>query len=127
MTVFSVVLYSNALDGLYEAVSFAAAARAKGRTVLLFLRGPALKAFVDDHWQKPHDPHAQKGLAQFQALPPQELLSELRSKGKTHVYACSAWVRMLHLPAAQVASRVDAVIGLNAFLSQAEGGPVLYI
>jgi peroxiredoxin family protein len=49
----------------------------------------------------------------------------LREKDAVRVYACSAWVRLLGLDPARVAERVDAVVGLNAFLSQAEGGPML--
>jgi peroxiredoxin family protein len=127
MTVFSVVLYSNTHDRFYEAVSFAAAARAKGKTVLLFLRGPALRAFIENQWEKSPDPRVEKGLLRFQSVPPETLLAEIRSKGKVRVYACSAWTTMLHLNSASVAARVDAVIGLNAFLSQSEGGAVLYI
>lgn len=125
MTTLSIILYSDTHDRFYEAVSFAAAARAQGKTALLFLRGPALRAFVRNRWEKPPDPQVEKGLARFQNAPPAELLAEIRSKGKVRVYACSAWVRMLGLESAAVAQRVDAVIGLNAFLSQSEGGSLL--
>ena len=127
MSIFAVVLYSDTADRFYEAVSFAAAARAKGKTALLFLRGPALRAFVQDRWAPAPDAGAEKGLNQFPGNAPADLLAEIRAKGKVQVYACSAWARMLHLKSADVAARVDAVIGLNAFLSHAEGGTILYI
>jgi peroxiredoxin family protein len=117
MAVFSVVLRSGSAESFYEAVSFAAAARAQGKTVLLFLRGPALEAFVKD------PPAQESGLSPS----PDELLQEIRAKGKVHVYACSAWARRLGLDAPAAAARVDAVIGLAGFLSQAEGGAILYI
>ncbi|MBK8574897.1 MAG: hypothetical protein IPN90_04175 [Elusimicrobia bacterium] len=56
---------------------------------------------------------------------PHGLLNDLRGHGGVRVYACSAWVRLLKMPPTRVAERVDAVVGLNAFLSQAQGGPIL--
>ncbi|MBK8574898.1 MAG: hypothetical protein IPN90_04180 [Elusimicrobia bacterium] len=53
MGVFSVVLFGGEIDRLYEGVSFLAAARARGDRCLLFLRGPALGAFVADRWTPP--------------------------------------------------------------------------
>ncbi|MBL0057659.1 MAG: hypothetical protein IPP35_00685 [Elusimicrobia bacterium] len=50
MAVFSVVLFGGGLDCFYESVSFIAAARARGDTAILFLRGPALRAFVESRW-----------------------------------------------------------------------------
>jgi peroxiredoxin family protein len=120
---FSVVLATSAEDTFYEAVAFAAAARAQGKTVLLFLRGEALKSFVEDRWPPASGP----ALRRYPGPSASETLEELRSAGKTNVYACSAWVRMLDLDSASVTRRVDAVIGLNAFLTQAEGGPILYL
>jgi len=123
----SIVLYADAFDRFYEAVSFAAGARAQGKTVLFFLRGPALKAFLHDAWQPPADPAVQKGFAQFPGNGPRDTLQTLREAGGLRLYACSAWVRLLGLDTGETAARVDAVIGLNAFLSQAEGGTILYI
>ena len=121
--VFSVVLYEPGLDRLYESTAFLAAARARGCAALLFLRGPALKGFVSRRWPLPKD--APESRFRFGAQTPDALLSELRSAGGVRVYACSAWVGMLNLTNADVAARVDAVVGLNAFLSQAQGGPIL--
>jgi hypothetical protein len=93
----------------------------------LFLRGSALKAFVEDVW-RPAEPAALE--ASFSEGPhaPAPLLADLRrDPAKTRVTACSAWVRLLNVPLDRVASRVDAVTGLNAFLSQSAGGPILYI
>ncbi len=111
------------MDRLYEAVSFGAAARARGETVILFFRGPALKAFVENHW-----PVANAATAQhlhFQHRSPAAFLDDLRQAGGVRVYACSAWARMLNLSPRLLAQRLDAVVGLNAFLSQAQGGPIL--
>lgn len=127
MTPFSIVLYSDAQDHFYEAVSFAGAAVARGEEVLLFLRGPALRAFVHGRWPDPADKEVKEGLERFQALSPHDLLAEIRAKGKARVYACSAWARMLRIDGGETASRVDAVIGLNAFLSQSQGGRILYL
>lgn len=122
--VFSVVLYGAGADKLYEAVAFLAAARARGQTPLLFLRGPALKAHARNRWSKP------RGLKESQLMfhhqTPAALLEELRRQG-LRVYACSAWVHLHGLAPAVAAARVDAVIGLNAFLSQSQGGPLLYL
>lgn len=124
MGVFSVVLFGGELDRLYEAVSFLAAARARGDRCLLFLRGPALGAFVEGKWAE-----AATGLTDesfhFQHKAPSVFLSELQGHGGVRVYACSAWARLLKLSPKRVAERVDAVVGLNAFLSQAQGGPIL--
>jgi peroxiredoxin family protein len=68
-----------------------------------------------------------RGMDRRLAEAPEKTLAEIRAAGKVTVYACSAWVRMLGLSPAAVAARVDAVAGLNAFLSQAEGGSILYI
>lgn len=61
----------------------------------------------------------------FQHKSPAAFLSELRAHGGVTVYACSAWVRLLKMNPKRVAERVDAVVGLNAFLSQAQSGPIL--
>jgi peroxiredoxin family protein len=122
--VFSVVLFGAGGDRLYEGVSFLAAARARGDTCLLFLRGPALKAYVERRWAPPVESVPEDGL-HFQHQSPSDFLDELRSHGKVRVYACSAWVRLLGINPKRVAERVDAVIGLNAFLSQAQDGPLL--
>ncbi len=127
MSVFSVVLSSSTLFHFYEAVSFAAGARAQGKTVFLFLRGPALARFVDGDWERPGDPAVEKGLAGQRGPAPEAVLAEIRAGGKVRIYACSAWALMLGLDNGALASRVDAVAGLNAFLSQAAGGPILYI
>lgn len=62
---------------------------------------------------------------QFGGQTPESLLSELQKRNGVRVYACSAWVGLLKLDNAAVAVRVDAIVGLNAFLSQAQGGPIL--
>ncbi len=109
MAVFSIALFSNDPDRYDDAVSFLAAAYAQNKTPILFLRGPALRAFVTGEWKE------------------NETLTNLREKGKLRLYACSAWVKLNKLEPADVAPHVDAIVGLNAFLSQAEGGPILYI
>ena len=123
MGTFSVVLYGKEKDRLYEAVSFLGAARARGDTSLLFLRGPALRAHVAGRWGPPA-----RGIPGGQLLfgghTPEAFLEDLRGVG-VRVYACSAWARILKLSPGILASRVDAVVGLNAFLSQAAGGPLL--
>jgi len=123
--VFSVLLYSHTLDKFHEAVSFLAAARARGDTAILFLRGPALRAFIRNRWAPPARGAGPIGGFHFNHKTPGEILAELRGHGKILVYACSAWVRQSKLDGGVVASRVDAVVGLNAFLSQASGGPLL--
>lgn len=122
--VFSVVLYGAGIDKLYEAVAFLAAARARGKTPLLFLRGPALKAHARNRWSQPRG--VKESRFMFHHQTPTALLEELRRQG-LRVYACSAWAHLHGLPPSVAAARVDAVIGLNAFLSQAEGGPLLYL
>lgn len=124
MGVFSVVLFGGEADRLYEGVSFLAAARARGDQCLLFLRGPALAAFMEGKWAKPESGLTEDAF-QFQHKSPSAFLDELRGHGGIRVYACSAWVRLLKISPRRVAERVDAVVGLNAFLSQAQGGPVL--
>lgn len=124
MATFSAVLFSSTLDKFYEAVAFLAAARARGDTGLLFLRGPALRAFTEDRWTLT-PPFASESLFQFDGKTPMEFLRDLHGHGKIRLYACSAWVRMLGLDNGAVAARTDAVIGLVAFLSQSQGGPVL--
>jgi peroxiredoxin family protein len=121
--VFSVVLYGNGKDRLYEAVSFLAAARARGESGLLFLRGPALRSHASGRWAAPATETPREGF-RFGGRTSQELLEDLRSAG-LRVYACSAWARLLRLDPGVLARRVDAVVGLNAFLSQAAGGPLL--
>ena len=61
----------------------------------------------------------------FQNKFPAAFLNDLRDQGGVRVYACSAWVRLLKISPKRAAEKVDAVIGLNAFLSQAHGGPIL--
>ncbi|MBI4395589.1 MAG: hypothetical protein HY548_00745 [Elusimicrobia bacterium] len=126
MNVFSIVLYSETRDRFYEAVTFAAAARARGSAVLIFLRGPALRAFVENQWAAAPDTAIEKGLNLLPAGP-EDMLAEIRAMGKVQVYACSAWVRILKLDSPKTASRVDAVIGLNMFLTQSDGGSVLFV
>ncbi len=96
MATFSAVLYSSTLDKFYEAVAFLAAARARGDTGLLFLRGPALSAFTEDRWTLT-PPFASESLFQFDGKTPMEFLKELHGHGKIRLYACSAWVRLLGL------------------------------
>jgi peroxiredoxin family protein len=122
--VFSVVLYGAGIDRLYEAVAFLAAARARGQTPLLFLRGPALKAHVRGRWSRPRGLPAAR--LSFNHQSPQDLLDELRAHG-VRVYACSAWAHLGGLSLPAVTARVDAVIGLNAFLAQSQSGPLLYL
>lgn len=124
MGVFSVVLFGGEADRLYEGVSFLAAARARGDQCLLFLRGPALGAFIEGKWAKPESGLTESSF-HFQHQTPTVYLNGLRGQGGIRVYACSAWVRLLKMNPRRVAERVDAVVGLNAFLSQAQGGPVL--
>jgi peroxiredoxin family protein len=123
---FAVVLYSDERGRFYDAAAFLAGAAARGRTGLLFLRGPALKAYITQCWSA-HPPELADSLRRFENPSSQDLLDLLREKGKVRLYACSAWVRILGLPPEEVASRVDAVAGLPAFLSQSDGAPVLYI
>lgn len=123
MAVFSVVIFGAELDRFYEAVSFAAAARARGEIVILFFRGPALKSFVENKWSP--SSISDDGAFHFQNQSPSDFLNDLRKAGGVQVYACSAWARILRLPSPILAQRTDAVVGLNAFLSQAQGGPVL--
>ncbi len=125
MPSFSIVLYSAGAEYFHEAVVFAAAGSAQGKNAIIFLRGPALSAFIKGQWNPPEDEALRQGLAAWGE--PENLLAELRSKGKIRVYACSAWVRMLKLDPGATAARVDAVVGLNGFLSQADGGPILYL
>lgn len=124
MGVFSVVLFGGEADRFYEGVSFLAAARARGETCLLFLRGPALGAFVERKWAQPESGLTEESF-HFQNKSPSAFLDEMRGHGGVRVYACSAWVKLLKISPRRVAERVDAVVGLNAFLSQAQGGPVL--
>ncbi len=124
MGVFSVVLFGGGGDHLYEGVSFLSAARARGEACLLFLRGPALRAFIEGRWASPVAGVSMEAL-HFQHKSPIDYLNDLRAHGGVRVYACSAWVRLLGLDPKRVAERVDAVVGLNAFLSQSQGGPVL--
>lgn len=123
MGVFSVILYGEGLDMLYESVSFLSAARGRGDKSILFLRGPALNAFVSERWPSPEG--AKEDTFYFHHKTPAAFLKELRSHGQVTVYACSAWVRLLKVSPKRLADKVDAVIGLNGFLSQAEGGPIL--
>jgi peroxiredoxin family protein len=125
MGTFSAVLYSPSVDAAFEAASFLAAARARGDTPLLFLRGPALRAFLEKKWESPPATLGAESLFRFYDQTPHEFIVEMKSQGNFRVYACSAWVRLLGFDNAFAAARVDAVIGLNAFLSQAQGGPVL--
>ena len=127
MSSFSIVLSSDTYDRFHESVVFAAGARAQGKNVIFFLRGLALKAYVENRWAPASPPRLQESLLQHQSLPPQDLLTELRAKGKFSLYACSAWVQILGLDSAKVTKTVDAIVGINAFLSQGEGGPILYI
>jgi peroxiredoxin family protein len=122
--VFSIVLFGAGAERFYEGVSFLSAARARGDECLLFLRGPALKAFVDGGWIPPTEGVPPEGL-HFQHKSPAVFLEELRTYGGVRVYACSAWVRLLGLDPKRVAGKVDAVVGLNAFLSQSHNGPML--
>jgi peroxiredoxin family protein len=125
VSVFSAVVYDDGLDRWYEAVAFAAAARARGETVQVFLRGPALAAYLEDRWAPPAPPLPSVDDLRFQHQSPTEFLDALRPHGRVSVLACSAWVRLLRLDPARVAARVDAVVGLNAFLAQSAGGAVM--
>lgn len=120
---FSIIVFGAELDRIYEAVSFAAAARARGENVILFFRGPALKSLIDKKW--PSSAVVSDDSLHFQHRSPGDFLDDLRRVGGLRVYACSAWARTLKLSARSLAQRTDAVVGLNAFLSQAQGGPVL--
>lgn len=117
------VVFGAELDRLYEAVSFAAAARARGENVIVFFRGGALKSYVEKKW--PPSSSAPDDSFHFQNGSPSDFLDDLRRAGGVRVYACSGWARLLKLAPRSLAQRVDAVVGLNAFLSQAQGGAVL--
>lgn len=125
MATFSAVLYRGTVDAAFEAASFLAAARARGDTPLLFLRGPALRSYMDNRWESPPPSAGPESVFRFYDQTPHEFIREMKTQGAFRVYACSAWVRLLGYDNATAAPRVDAVIGLNAFLSQAQGGPIL--
>lgn len=108
-----------------ESVDFLAAAAAQGWTGLLFLRGPALHAYLKDRWMASPSVAYQEAVARFDSPPPDELLKELRAQGRLRVYACSAWIRRWGL--GEWSDRLDAVVGLTAFLTQSAGGPILHL
>lgn len=104
-------------DRRFQISSLAASAAASGVRVDLALFFGALHAWVKDGWDEP-DPEPPLEAATLDARgAPQlsRLVDTARQSGNLRLYACSASMRFLELPAAEVQAKVDVIAGWQTY------------
>lgn len=133
-----VFLHDARYDRVYQAVSLVATAARMDRAAYLCLFYDALASFVAGTWDDPQAPRTAEDTAPGRAAllcnfarsggpAPGEILADARAAG-ARLFACSTSLRMLDLDPADVAPRVDAIVGLATMLEAAGDGAVaLYL
>ena len=122
------LVHGDGWENRFQVSSLTASAVAAGRRVDLALFFAALACWTEDRWDDP--PPDAGGPAAAGALPRTvtaerlaslgfppltSLLAPGRDAGLLRLHACSASVRLLGLPAADVQSRVDTLSGWPTF------------
>lgn len=120
--------HGHTWDRRFQVSSLAASAAASGVRVELALFFGALDAWVHDRWDAvdpapPLDPEELDALDAPRLSP---MLDTARDEGRLRLYACSASMRFLQLPTAEVQAKVDVIAGWQTFTKLAlEAGQVV--
>lgn len=134
-----IFLHSASYDRLFQAANLVATASSMGRATYLFLFYGALATYVDGSWDDiALDPPEQslpwaRTLARSFELSDSPSLYDLLDMAREHpggltLCACSTSVNLLGLEPADVAEKVDQIVGQAAMLEIASrSNQVLYI
>jgi predicted peroxiredoxin len=109
--------HATTWDRRFQVSSLAASAAASGVRVNLALFFGALDAWVRGTWDT-LDPAPPVDPSKLEALDPPRLsrmIETARETGALRLYACSASMRFLGLPAADVQAKVDVIAGWQTF------------
>lgn len=125
----AIFLHSGDYDRLHQGCSIAASATAGGRDVQLFLFWWALDRFLRDGFSTPDfeqlkDPDlaaAAEDAFEKGAPTAAALLEVAKASGRCTVYACSASASLLGRRPAEIAERVDQVVGWTSILGLTAG------
>lgn len=112
-----VLSHADTWDRRFQVSSLAASAAASGVRVDLALFFGALDAWVRGTWDE-LDPAPPLDASKLEALgAPQlsQMIETARETGALRLYACSASMRFLGLPAAEVQAKVDVIAGWQTF------------
>jgi len=136
----AIFLHSARYDRVFQAASLLLTASSMGRKGYLFLFYDALATYVDGTWRDPDalfaasgdaGPWAEKlrrSFALSDAPTPDEILDMARrERGGLTVCACSTSTKHLGLEPAEVARRVDEIVGHATMLDLSADAQVLYI
>ena len=133
---FSIVLFSGTVDKIMAAVTMATGAAAMGKEVNLFLTFWGLIAFRKGDWQtntrfsKDFEDYAGPAMEMMQAkqVPPwMTTLHNAMEMGTIHVKACGMTMDLFDMKLEDLEPIVSEVTGVASFVSESEGGPVLFI
>ena len=130
----SIVLFSGSDDKLHAAATLAAGACAMGHPVNVLLQYWALDAFRADTITKDHGlafdsvrPGARQPTAGSRAIPWLETFRMAKELGDVTIRACSGSLDTLGIDRGELDSIVDDTGGIATFLSDAEGGQIVFI
>lgn len=112
-----ILAHADTWDRRFQVSSLAASAAASGVHVDLALFFGALDAWVRGNWDQldPAPPLDASKLESLVAPRLSPMIEAARESGALRVYACSASMRFLGLPAAQVQAEVDVIAGWQTF------------
>lgn len=112
-----ILAHGGSWDRRFQASSLAASAAASGLEVDLALFFAALESWVGERWDEldPAPPLAAADLDARGAPRLSPLIEGARETGNLRLLACSASMRFLGLPAAEVQARVDLIAGWQTF------------
>jgi peroxiredoxin family protein len=133
---FSIVLFSGTVDKLMAASTLATGAVAMGKDVTIFLTFYGLMAFRKDDWKtnqkfsKDFEEYAAPALEIMQSkkIPSwMQTLTEAMELGNINIKACGLTLDMFGLTLKDLEPVVSEVTGVASFVSESEGGAVLFI
>ena len=112
-----VLAHAATWDRRFQVASLAASATASGVHVDLALFFGALDAWVKGAWDAldPAPPLDASELEGLGAPRLTQMIETARESGALRLYACSASMRFLGLPAADVQAKVDVIAGWQSF------------
>ncbi|MGC8496250.1 MAG: DsrE/DsrF/DrsH-like family protein [Candidatus Micrarchaeia archaeon] len=134
MAKFSIIMFSGTADKFIPLGVLADAAAAMGYEVNIFVTGFALLGFTKEKHEMPF-PSEFNGMQQMLAEGMKatntkdwrEMLKEAKSVGNVKIYACSLTASMFNMKKEQFDDMVDDIVGAATFLSNSEGGQVIFI
>jgi peroxiredoxin family protein len=134
MAKFSIIMFSGTADKFIPLGVLADAAAAMGYEVNIFVTGFALLGFTKEKHELPF-PSEFSGMEQMLAEGMKatntkswyEMLKEAKAISNVKVYVCSLMASMFNMKKEQFDDIVDDVVGAATFLSNSEGGQVVFI